>query len=110
MRWRGILTNALPRKISAGDELGKDATSEGPAPRRIEITVEQEVLTFFRSAGAKSDWTGQTGEIQHCSRCGQAIATTLPECSAHVVETLPEQYTANPAQPLTMLNPKDEVK
>jgi hypothetical protein len=80
--------------------------------RRIEITVEREVITQLDLAATGNNSTGPPpGEqgAQRCENCGAVIATPQSPCTAHIA-TLPEQYPANPAKPQMLFSPSQEVK
>lgn len=69
--------NLLPRTLSeatvpAGSEMGKQFDEDLLVRRRVEITVEREVVSYLRISGSGAAEIGE-----RCSHCGQTIPIPL---------------------------------
>jgi hypothetical protein len=62
----------LPGNISVPEGPRKRSEATGVVHRRVEITVEREVLSASISSGGK-----RTGTDEHCECCGQTLS--MPE-------------------------------
>jgi hypothetical protein len=98
---RGVAMKAFPRKVPAAELIGEAQVARGQAVhRRIEVSLEREVVTVYQVAPTAST------AGQYCPHCGQPITPSEAACSTHTNDALLEKRSGAMKRP----NLTDEVK
>jgi len=90
------------RNVSTANTPGKPNDGQKTAARRVEITVEREIITVLHPSGVGSEHS--------CPLCGQATPALQPDCFTHQNDDLILDPTDSSSNPLMLRNSTDEVK